>query len=208
MPVNYFPTPWEVIITVLFLSSPFSSRSQYNSAIKVHTFRVIDGLYTVSYERAFRRNLSAEIALQGGHYIDARLNRFEDFEVTGVGALGSLRHYLFTKKHPAPRGFFAYVAMRYFQFNEVYRNAAWGDHYEVGGKIINGGAGIGYKYLYRRFGIEAFVGWGVGRLKSDDEAYRKIIPGFYRACIEEQTHFPQLDVAVGYLFGHSADRGN
>jgi len=106
----------------------------------------------------------------------------------------------FTKKAVAPRGFFGYAALRYVDFNEAFLYVASGERYEVGGYIANVGLGIGYKFVYRRLGLEAFVGWGAGRLKSHDDEYRNNIPEFHRMSIGEQEHFPQLDVALCYMF--------
>lgn len=197
---RYCQFPLAVLITVLILSNPFASCGQYSAALKAHTFRTIDGLYTLSYEQAFNKRVSAEFSLQGGHYIDVRPNRLEDYEVTGIGAIGALRYYPFTKKVAAPRGFFGYAALRWVDITEVFLYTASGDQYKVGGDLINAGIGIGYKYVYHRLGLEAFVGWGVGRVKSDDDEYRNHIPEFHRASIEEQEHFPQLDIALCYMF--------
>ena len=189
-----------VLITILTVCGPFASNGQHTAALKVHTFRMIDGVYTIGYEQAFNKRLSAELSLQGGRYIDFRPNRLEDYEVTGIGAIGSLRYYPLTKKVAAPRGFFGFAAVRWVGFSEVFLYTASNDEYKVRGDLVNAGAGIGYKYAYRRLGLEAFVGWGVGRLKSDDEEYRNNIPEYFRASIGEQEHFPQLDVALCYMF--------
>ncbi len=197
---RYYQFRLAVIIAVLILSVAFPGRGQYTAALKAHTFRTIDGLYTISYEQAFNNCVSAELSFQGGDYIDVRPNRLEDYEVTGIGAIGALRYYPFTKKFFAPRGFFGYAALRYIDFTETFLYTASGDEYKVGGDIINAGLGIGYKFVYRRLGLEAFVGWGAGRVKSDDDEYRDNIPEFHRNSIEEQAHFPQLDLALCYMF--------
>ena len=101
-----------VLITILIVSAPFASHGQHTAGLKVHTFRMIDGLYTIGYEQAFSKRVSAELSLQGGRYIDVRPNPWEDYEVTGIGAIGSLRYYPFTKKVAAPRGFFGFAALR------------------------------------------------------------------------------------------------
>ena len=181
------------------VSIPFAGFGQYTGALKVHTFRAIHGLYTIGYEQAFNKHVSAELSLQGGHYIDIRPNRLEDFEVTGIGAIGALRYYPFTKKTVAPRGFFGYTALRYVAIQEAFLFTASGETYKVGGNILNVGLGIGYKFAYRRVGLEAFVGWGAGRMKSDDDAYRNNIPEYYRTTILEEEHFPQLDIALCYM---------
>ena len=191
---------WAIAITVLVLASPYPSPGQHSAALKAHTFRTIDGLFTLGYEQAFNEHVSVEFSLQGGHYIDVRPNRFEDYKVTGIGAIGALRYYPFTNKAAAPRGFFGYGALRYIDFREAFLNTASGDHYKVGGNMINVGLGVGYKFVYHRVGLEAFIGWGAGRLKSDDGESRNQIPVFYRQGIEEQEHFPQLDVAICYMF--------
>jgi hypothetical protein len=196
----HYQFPLAVVITVLILSGPFDCQGQHTAALKAHIFWTINGLYTISYEQAFNKRLSAELSLQGGHYIDVRPNRFEDYEVRGIGAVGSLRYYPFTKHVYAPRGFFGYAAFRYVDFTEAFLYTASGDEYKVGGDIINAGLGIGYKYAYRRVGLEAFIGWGAGRVKSQDEEYRNNIPEFHRSSIEEQEHFPQLDLALCYMF--------
>ena len=189
-----------VLITILIVSCSFASHGQHTAALKVHTFRMIDGLFTIGYEQAFNKRVSAELALQGGRYIDFHPNRLEDYEVTGIGAIGSLRYFPFTKNVAAPRGFFGYAAVRWVGFTEAFLYTASNDQYTVTGDLVNAGVGIGYKYAYRRLGVEAFVGWGVGRLKSDDDEYRNNIPEYFRASIGEQEHFPQLDVALCYMF--------
>jgi hypothetical protein len=192
-----------IIIALFILLNPFLSLGQYTSSIKAHTFRIPDGLYTVSFEHAFNKHLSYEVALQGGDYIDVQLTQFEKYKVTGLGAIGSLRYYPFTKKRVAPYGFFGYFAFRYVKFTEEFHDTLFNYDYEVGGDIVNAGLGIGYKFVYRRVGLEAYVGWGAGKLKSDDNAYRQNIPAFHQSSIEEQEHFPQLDVAVCYMFARS-----
>ena len=139
--------------------------------------------------------------MQGGHYINFQPNKSEHYDVTGMGAIGALRLYPFTKTLIAPRGFFAYTAFRYINLTERFVYTLLGDQYKVGGDMINAGFGVGYKIVYHRLGLEAFVGWGVGRLRSDDDVYRNNIPEYYRNSITEQEHFPQLDVAVCYMVG-------
>lgn len=201
MSIRYYQLQWTFSITVVLLSGSFPSRGQHPAALKAPTFRTIDGLFTIAYEQALSKHLSADLSLQGGYYINERLNRFEDYKVTGIGAIGALRYYPFTKRAFAPRGFFGYAAVRYVDFSEAFLYIASGDRYKVGGKIINAGGGIGYKFVYRRLGLEAFVGWGAGRVRSDDDEYRRNIPEFYRGSIEwAEGHFPQLDVALCYMF--------
>ena len=187
-------------IAMLILSAAMHSFGQHTAALKAHTFRTMDGLFTIGYEQAFSKHLSAELSLQGGYYINIRPNRLEDYTVKGIAALGALRYYPFSKAAGAPRGFFGYAALRHVSFNEDFFYIASGDNYEVGGTIMNIGLGAGYKFAYRRLGLEAFVGWGSGRLKSQNEAYRTNIPAYYRSAIGEQEHFPQLDVALCYMF--------
>lgn len=196
---RYYQFSLAVLITTLIMPIPFAGSGQHTAALKAHTFRTVDGLFTIGYEQAFNKRVSAELSLQGGRYIDFHPNRWEDYEVTGIGAIGSLRYYLFPEKVAAPRGFFGYVAVRWVGFTEAFLYTASGDRYNVKGDLVNAGVGMGYKYAYRRLGLEAFVGWGVGRLKSDDDEYRNNIPEVYRASIGEQTHFPQLDVALCYM---------
>lgn len=198
MSIRSYQLPWAIPIAVLILSSPFPSAGQHTAALKAHIFWTIHGLYTVGYEQALNKRLSAELSVQAGHYIDVRPNRWEDYEVTGLGVVGVMRYYPFTKKAVAPRGFFGYAAVRYVDFNEAFLYVASGQRYEAGGNIVNVGGGIGYKFAYRRVGLEAFVGWGAGRLKRHDDG--KEIPEFHRLSIEEQAHFPQLDVALCYMF--------
>lgn len=188
------------LVAITLLSSPLASNGQHTSAIKAHTFRVIGGLYTIGFEHSLNEHLSAELSLQGGEYIDFRPNRFEDYQARGIGGIGAIRYYPFTKRASAPGGFFGYAALRYVSFEETFHYIASGDRYELGGNIINAGLGIGYKFVYRRIGLEAFIGWGAGRLKSDDAEYRNRIPKFFQSSIEEQEHFPQLDVALCYMF--------
>jgi hypothetical protein len=200
MLIRYYQLRWAFMITMLILLPPSPSRAQHNAALKAYTFGAVYGLYSVGYEQAFNKHVSADLSLQGGHYIDVHPTRSEGYKVTGLGAIGSFRYYPFTKKVFAPQGFFGYSAFRYVDFTEAFLNNASGDHYKVGGKIINVGFGMGYKFVYRRLGLEALVGWGAGRLKSDDDEYRNDIPEFHRKSIEEQKHFPQLDLALCYMF--------
>jgi hypothetical protein len=191
---------WAIAIMILVFSSPFISHGQHNAALKAHIFWTIYGLYTVAYEQAFNNHLTAELTLQGGSYIDVHPTRFEDYEVNGIGAVAALRYYPFTKKAVAPAGFFAYGALRYVDFNEEFLLTASNDHYKVGGNLVNAGLGVGYKFVYRRFGLEGFVGWGTGRLKSDDDEYRSTnIPEVHQSSIEQQKHFPQFDFALCYM---------
>lgn len=92
----------------------------------------------------------------------------------------------------APRGFFGYGALRYIDLTEAFLYTASGDHYKVGGNMINAGLGVGYKYVYHRVGLEAFIGWGIGRLNSDDDEYRNNIPEFYRQGVESRNIFLSL----------------
>ena len=200
MAVSFYQLRSTIVITLLILVSPRQSIGQHTAALKAHMFWTINGLYTIAYEQAFSKHFSADLSLEGGHYIDVRPNRLEDYEVSGMGVVGALRYFPCTKKAVAPQGFFTYAAFRYIDYNEAFLYTATGEHYEVGGNIVNIGLGIGYKFVYRRIGFEAFVGWGAGQLKSDDEVYRNNIPEFHRESIAEQEHFPQLDVALCYMF--------
>jgi hypothetical protein len=199
MPIFFYQLRWTIVITLAALVSPLTSVGQHTAALKVHMFWTINGLYTVGFEQVLSRHVSADLTVQAGHYIDVRPNRWEDYEVSGMGVVGALRYFPFTKAI-APRGFFGYTGLRYVDFNEAFLYTASGEHYEVGGNIVNIGLGIGYKFVYRRVGLEAFVGWGAGRLKSNDEEYRNNIPKWPRESIAEQEHFPQLDVALCYMF--------
>jgi hypothetical protein len=189
-----------VIALLIFVSSSTPGWSQHTTAVKIHTFRSIDRLFTVSLEQAFTKHLSAELSVQGGYYVNVRPTRFEENKVYGIGGIGSLRYYPFTKKHSAPRGFFAFMNVRYIDFTELYRNSLYGQEFRVGGNMINAGAGAGYKFIYRRIGLDGFVGWGAGRQRSDDDEYRQNIPTFFQSAMEEQRHFPQLDIAICYMF--------
>jgi hypothetical protein len=201
MSIRYVQLRWTFAVTALILLNSLPSRGQHTAALKAPAFRTIEGLFTIAYEQALSKHLSADLSLQGGNYIKERLNRFEEFNVSGIGAIGALRYYPFAKKVFAPRGFFGYAAMRYIRFRESFLYVTSGDRFTVGGNIINAGAGIGYKFTYHRIGLEAFVGWGVGRVRSDDDQYRSNIPEFYRSSIEwAEGDFPQLDVALCYMF--------
>lgn len=200
MSIYYNKLRWTLTIAALALSSPSVTYGQHTSAVKAHTFRVIGGLYTVGFEQALNEHLSVELSVQGGDYIYMRLNRFDEYEASGIGTIGAIRYFPFTKRASAPRGFFGYTALRYIKFNEKFRYIASGDRYEAGGNIVNAGLGIGYKFVYRRVGLEAFIGWGAGRLKREDSVSRNQIPMFYQNSIKEQVHFPQLDVALCYMF--------
>jgi hypothetical protein len=195
---------WMIAITVLILSSCSPSAGQHTAALKMHTFRAPDGLFTIGYEQALNERVSVELSLQGGHYVDFQPNRWEDYEVRGIGAIGAFRYFPVSKNIGAPRGFFTYAALRYIYLNETFRYTASQTKYEVGGNLVNAGLGIGYKVAYRRLGLEAFVGWGIGQLRSVDDAYRNNIPEFFQSSIEEQEHFPQLDVAICYMLSPSS----
>ena len=199
MPIRNHYLPWTIAITVLILSTSSPGAGQHTAALKAHTFRALDGLFTIGYEQALHERVSVELSLQGGHYINFRPNRWEDYEVRGIGAIGAFRYFPVTKNIGAPRGFFTYAALRYVYLNETFCYTASRTKYEVGGNLVNVGLGIGYKVAYRRMGLEAFVGWGTGRLKSIDDAYRNNIPEYFQSSIEEQEHFPQLDVAICYM---------
>jgi hypothetical protein len=188
------------VITIVMLSIAYQGYSQHKAALKIHTFRILDGLYTISYEEAFNKHISAELALQAGDYADMHPNRFEYYRAAGIGIIGAFRYYPFTKKTSAPHGFFGYTAFRFVDFNESYFNSANNARYKVGGKLLNIGLGIGYKYAYRRIGLEGFIGWGAGKLISDDDELLQRLPYFFHGAMEEQRHFPQLDVAICYMF--------
>lgn len=201
MSIHYYQIRWIFAITALILSGPSPSLGQHRAALKAPTFRTVDGLVAIAFEQAFSKHVSADLSLQGGYYINVRPNRAEDYEVKGLGAIGALRYYPFTKRAVAPRGFFAYAAVRYVGFSEAFLYTGSGDRYKVGGELINVGSGVGYKLVYRRVGIEAFVGWGAGKVRSDDDEYRRHIPEYYRGSLQaEEGHFPQLDVALCYMF--------
>lgn len=185
-------------MAVVFLTSFGQTSAQHNSALKFNTFRVPDALFTMAIEHAFSNHFSAELSIQGGRYMFSQPTRVEKYRVLGKGVIGAMRYYPFTKKRTAPNGFFAFGAIRYVDFKESYTSTVLG-HFEVGAKLVNIGGGAGYKYSYRRIGAEAFIGWGAGTLKSDDTNYRQSIPEFFQAAIEEQKHFPMLDVAICYM---------
>lgn len=190
-----------MVLLALLVHQP--TLSQQRAAIKLQTFRLLSGLYTIGYEHALSQHISLQFSMEAGKYINMRPNRWNNYVVRGVGAIGSFRYYPFIKKRRAPEGFFSYFASRYVDFNEHYLNSASTIPYEVKGSLLNAGLGVGYKLVHRRLGLEAFVGWGIGRLRSDDEQYRNNIPQFFRSSIEEQKHFPQLDVALCYMLWSS-----
>jgi hypothetical protein len=195
-----------ITLAILIVAIPFLCAGQYRAALKVQTFRVLDGLYSISYEQAFNKHISLDFMLQGGHYVNMRPNLVEEYKASGVGAVGSFRYYPFTKKVGAPQGFFGYGALRYITFNEEYRNTSSQAKHNGEGNIINAGLGVGYKFVYRRVGAEAFVGWGTGRIKrAKADPGNNNFPLFFRRSIEEQEHFPQLDVALCYMFEPKRD---
>jgi hypothetical protein len=201
MSIYNHPSQLVLVIMLVILSNPIPTSGQHKAALKLHTFRTFEGLLTVGYEQAINNHISAELSLQGGYYLNECPNRLEDYKVSGISAIAALRYYPFTKTAVSPRGFFAYPAFRYIDFRETFTYTATHLQYSVGGNILSVGLGVGYKFVYRRVGLEAFVGWGAGKLNSDDPEYRNNIPKFFRSSIEEQEHFPQLDVALCYMIG-------
>jgi hypothetical protein len=196
------------VIMALVLAGALPGHSQHTAALKVEAFQTIYGLYNMGFEQAFNNHLSAAFSVQGGNYINTRLTPRESYSVSGFGAVGAIRYYPFTRNVVAPRGFFGFGALRYTDFAETYINSAAGNRYKVGGNIINAGAGVGYKFAYRRIGVEAFIRWGTGRLKSEDDEYRNNIPEFHRKSIEEQWRFPHIDFALCYMFSPFLRKGD
>src|SRR5688500_7160051 len=131
MSIRYRQIRCTIAVTVLVLSGQFTSHGQHTAALKAHTFRTFGGLYTIGYEQAINKHVTAELSLQGGNYIDFRPNRQEDYQVNGIGVIGALRYYPITKKAIAPRGFFTYAALRYINFKETFLYTASGQYYEL-----------------------------------------------------------------------------
>jgi hypothetical protein len=187
----------QFVSVLALVAISFHSSAQHNAAIKAQTFRVFDGLYTASFEQAVGKRFSAQVSLEFGDYVRMRLTRYDDYEAKGLGVIGAFRYYPFTKKFAAPQGFFTYAAFRTIRFHDEYIHAAGSiSRSEGNGKILNIGGGIGYKFVYHRFGLEGFVGWGAGRMRRDQDAS---MPEFYRGSLSEQRHFPQLDIALCYM---------
>jgi hypothetical protein len=203
---RYYRICIAVMAALLTVSDSSISYGQHRAVLKAHVFQSIRGLYTVSFEHAFTKHISTDLSIQGGHYINVRPNRFEDYEVTGIAAIAALRYYPFTKKVFAPQGFFTYGAVRYVDFTETFIFLASGDEFKVGGTMVNAALGIGYKYVYRRVGLEAYVGWGAGWLTSDDKQYRENIPDFHRKSFEHQNNFAHLDFALCYMLSSVQQR--
>jgi hypothetical protein len=179
--------------------------SQQNAAIKLQTFRVLDGLYTLSFEQAVGKHFSGQFSLEYGSYIKMRPNRSEDYKAKGLGAIGALRYYPFTQKLSAPQGFFTYAAFRHIHFHDTYIGSTNGvSRYDGRGNVLSIGGGLGYKFVYHRLGLEGFVGWGAGRMTRDDEG--SSMPEYFRTGMNEQKHFPQLDVALCYMFTSSSGK--
>lgn len=185
-------------MTLLLIST--QGIAQHTGALKAHVFQSVQGLYTVAYEQAISERWSVDFSVHTGHYIDSRPTRPEHHEVTGTGAVTQLRYFPFNKKRDAPLGFFAYGALRYADIQERYRNSSTAYDQHVDGKLFNLGFGAGYKLAYRRVGVEAFIGWGLGEVRRDDPAYRSKIPAFFLVAMDEQAHFPQLELALCYMF--------
>jgi hypothetical protein len=182
--------------TLAALVLPFHcGYAQHNAAIKVQTFRAIEGLYTLGFEHAINHHFSGQISMEFGSYIKMRPTRHEDYKATGLGVIGALRYFPFTKKMTAPRGFFAYAAFRTVRFHDTY--VSTGGSSDGRGNIRNVGGGAGYKFVYRRLGVEGFVGWGAGTLRRDDSS--ATLPAFFPTSMNEQKHFPQLDIALCYM---------
>ncbi|HYC84277.1 MAG TPA: DUF3575 domain-containing protein [Chryseosolibacter sp.] len=188
--------PVVTTVFVLTLTSFFYCSAQYNAAIKAPVVGALRRVYSVAFEQAVNKHIAVEITLQGGTYKYMSPTRYEDYAARGKGVVGAFRYYPFTKRNPAPEGFFAYAAVRYIDYNEAYRNDQTGSDSNVGGNVINAGAGIGYKFAYRRLGLESNVGWGIGRLKRDGE-YNA--PLFFHGAMEEEEHFPQFEISLCYM---------
>ncbi len=186
-----------LLISTAIVFITFYSSAQHNAAVKLQTFRIIDGLYTVSFEQAFNKHFSPQLSIEAGHYINEQLNRYEKYKVSGLGVIGAARYYPFTQKFGAPRGFFAYAAVRHISYRDEYMNSNTPTHFNGHARIINVGGGAGYKFVYRRFGVEGFVGWGAGRLTRKGDVTG--LPEFFQDSMIEYLRFAQLDVAVCYM---------
>lgn len=185
------------VTCVIGLLTYHCSPAQHNAALKAQTFRVFNGLYTFSYEQALSKHFSAQVSLETGHYIKMRPNRVEDYEAKGLGLIGAVRYYPLTQKFAAPQGFFTYIAFRNIRFRDTYRATGTVGRYDGSGNVLSMGGGAGYKFVYHRFALEGFIGWGAGKLMRDDEAL--VMPQFFRTSMNEEAHFPQLDIAVCYM---------
>jgi hypothetical protein len=180
-----------------------ASLAQYTSSLKLHIVETVNRVVTATYERAFHQQLSAQLSFQGGYYSKLRPTRNEELETTGFGAIGAVRYFPFNKKLQAPRGFFTYGALRYLNYTERYWYKPNNVKYEVGGQMYNAALGIGYKIAYKRIGVETFVGWGVGKRISDDEAYRDSVRAFAFNGTEDRKKFAHLEFALCYMLGRT-----
>ena len=197
MPTLLLKTRWCVSLAIVVLTACYSFAQQRTASIKAHTLWVPIGLYTCSFEQAFTKHFSGQLSLEGGTYIKVQPNSHEDYKAKGFAVIGAVRYYPFTKKLAAPQGFFTYAAFRGMRFHDTYTSTNGVGRHEGDGYLLNIGGGLGYKFVYRRQGIEGFIGWGAGGLTRTDNA--SSMPEHYRQSLRDQKHFPQLDLALCYM---------
>jgi len=204
--IRFIIHPNKSLLRLIFGACSFGATStlyaQPDAAIKVHVLQPFRGLYAIAFEQAFNRHFSADLAVEFGAYAGPvrPVRNGGQYVARGKGVIGELRYYPFARRKVAPAGFFVAAAFRYVDFTEQYEASPSDPEYEIGGNILNIGITSGYKFTYKRFGIEAFLGMGAGNLYSDDTAYRRsVIPTFYLSVFDDALKFYRGEVAIAYL---------
>ena len=192
-----------LFLFLLLILHPVNLKAQYHSfsvdAFKglIHTQRAFKPMYERSLGKNFSGALSFEIGQysKGGPTQSARNDRYK---LTGFGFMPQFRYYPFTKKRPAPFGFFLGTHLRYRRMDEHYSEV--GLKVNTKGNLYDFGANIGYKFFIGIFNLEILLGKGIMWGNFDAPNSRSDIPDWYRQDIEELTDNCRIELSLGFHF--------
>jgi hypothetical protein len=109
------------------------------------------------------------------------------------------RYYPFTKRKPAPLGFFVGAHYRYRILQEEYHDN--GINITSHGHAHDIGLNAGYKVGAGRFIFDFLAGYGAGGGKwTSSTGDRSMIDSFFRDDFTDFTNFIRLEASVGFTF--------
>jgi hypothetical protein len=199
------------IIALSLLIVAHSALFSQKNVIKTDLFGGMLGTMAVgaptlklSYERAFKPNLSWQISLEYGKYAKTEtsfissLSGQEIANIKGFGIMPEFRYYLSTKRREAPMGWFLSAHYRYYSLVEHYFSNSY--DLKTNGHVNNFGLNLGFKHGGDVFIAEYLLGFGFssGSWNLSDE--RKQIESEHEINDLSKFATMRLEINIGFKF--------
>ncbi|HYG04236.1 MAG TPA: DUF3575 domain-containing protein [Chryseosolibacter sp.] len=195
-----------ILLVASFHLLNFTLSLAQKNVVKTDILSPLRGLYNVAVERAVKKSLSVEVAVEAGRFLRGTINGRKEYELSGLAVSPKLRLFPFHKKNEAPIGFFSGIYFQYAWLKEAYQNPFnGGDAVENSGNFQGAGVDLGYKFRIRHFCVELAAGVTRGTAKNFDEFNSALIPSSYVRLRNQEADRFRLGLSVGYAFSSSKE---